>query len=419
MKRLFLLVLVVTALFLFTGCNESTSSDESATLIVESFPEGATIILDGEAVRAVTPATLEVDPGYHEVRLVLVGYEDYYVGVELDDGDTFAILAVMQVSLSTSLIVNTTPTGASIYIDGSYTGETSPVTFTNILPGYHFVRLYKPGYNEVVLYVYIEENIPYYITETLSYPVPPYPVINIYSPYDGEHFVDNVIYVEGYIVLDTGASFTGETAILSINGVDSEISVDYSGNFYETISIAAGENDLQVRANGPYGDTGVSSIVTVYGDFVAPEIEVVLWWNTPTADLDLHAWNPAGEHCYYGNPIISDGFLDIDDTEGFGPETFAVQTANLGIYEIQINSFSLDSDDYSDASIQVFFDGALMETYGPHHFITDDYNGTDPEAWWEVCTIEVVNGRASITHKLPSEEIREKIAFDKANLIEK
>ena len=415
MKRIILLSLFVLSLLLFTSCFESTDPDETGTLIVNSVPEGATIILDGEPTRTITPATLEIDTGNHELRLELTGYQDYVETFNVGDGDTHTVEAIMSVSLNTSLTVETTPSDASIYIDGAYTGYVTPITFTNIIPGFHYIRIYKPGYNEVVHYIELEDFVPYAINEVLEYPVPPYPVFSFNNPYNGEHFADNVIDIDGYIELDTGNPFTGSTAILSINGIDSEIYVS-SGNFYETISISAGENELQMRANGPQGDTGISDIIVVYGDFEAPEIEVVLWWNTPTSDIDLHAWNPAGEHCYYGNSVISDGFLDIDDTEGYGPETFAVQTANSGVYEIQINSYSLDADLYSDASVQVFFDGELQETYGPHHFIIDDNNGTDPAAWWGVCTITIENGRCVIGNEKPTPLVREKIEFDKVNL---
>jgi len=417
MKKLVLFIMLGITLLLFMGCEDDpTDPDPKATLIVESIPAGATIILDGSPVRAITPATIEIDPGFHTILLELAGFQDYYEEFSVADGDTYEVYALMEISMNTSLTVNTTPTGASIYIDGAYTGYFTPATITDITPGYHIIRIYKPGYNEINYFVYIEANVPYTITEVMSYPVPPYPIFTVYEPYDNQHFTDNVIDIWGYVELDTGASYTGETIILSINGIDSEIDVDYYGDFYATISIAAGENDLQLRANGPNGDTGVSDYITVWGDFTAPEIEVVLWWNTPTADLDLHAWNPAGEHCYYGNSVISDGYLDIDDTEGYGPETFAVETANLGVYEIQVNSYSLDSDEYSDASIQVFFDGSLEANYGPHHFITDDGNGSDPEAWWEVCTITVQNGRCIISNDKPTAAVQEKIEFDKSNL---
>ncbi len=416
MKKIILLSLFALSLLLFLGCPNSTDPDESGTLVVNSIPAGATIYLDGEAARIVTPATLEIDAGNHDLRLELTGFQDYVETFNVGDGDTHTVNATMAVTTNTSLSVTTTPSGASVYVDGSYTGELTPITFTNLLPGNHQVRIYKGGYNEVIHNITLVENVPYTINEVLSAPVPPYPVITFYEPSNGEHFTDNVIYVDGYIELDNGSPFGGDSAILSINGVDSEVDVDYYGDFYVTISISAGENYLMMRANSANGDTGVSELITVYGDFEAAEIEVVLWWNTPTSDIDLHAWNPDGEHCYYGYSVISDGFLDIDDTEGFGPETFAVQTANTGVYDIQVNCYSLDSDTYADASIQVFFDGILMETYGPHHFIVDDFNGTDPEAWWEVCTITVEGGRCMISNDKPTQTVQEKIRLDKVNL---
>ncbi len=418
MKKIILFSLFILSLLLFTSCFDTTEPDESATLIVESIPTGATIYLDGEPARIVTPATIEIDPGTHQLRLELTGYQDYNVSFSVQDGDTYEILAVMDVTLNTSLSVVSTPPGASIYIDGAYSNYFTPAVITNLVPGYHYVRIYKPGYNEITYYIYIEENIPYYIVEELFYPVPPYPVFDVTYPYDQQSFEDNEIIVEGYVELDTGAPYTGDNAIISINGIDSEIYVSY-GYYYQTISIAAGENELQLRANGPNGDTGVSDIITVYGNFTAPEIEVVLWWNTPTSDLDLHAWNPVGEHCYYGNSIISDGYLDIDDTEGYGPETFAVEIANSGVYTIQVNCYDLDLDPYSDASIQVFFDGVLQQTFGPHHFIVADYNGTDPAAWWEVCTITVSRGSCVISNDKPTPLVREKIELDKVNLPKK
>jgi hypothetical protein len=317
---------------------------------------------------------------------------------------------------STTLIVQTNPSNASVYIDGAYTGYLTPVTITDILPGDHHVRIYKDGYNEIVQYITIIENETYTISKDLSAPVPPYPVFTFYEPANDQHFLDNVISVDGFIELDNGQPFSGISAILSINGIDSEIEVDTDGNFYVTISIGAGENNLFMRANSANGDTGVSDIITVYGDFIAPEIEVVLWWNTPTSDIDLHAWNPDGDHCYFGNEVIPDGFLDIDDTEGFGPETFAVQTANAGDYVIQVNCYSLDSDTHADASIQVFFDGILQDAYGPHHFIVADYMGEDPEAWWEVCTISIEDGRCVISNDKPTQVVQDKIRLDKVNL---
>ena len=418
--KVLIVLMFIGTMFFLSSCEETTEPEESATLNVDSTPQGATIILDGDQTRAVTPATLEIEPGYHELRLELTGYQDYFETFTVEDGDTYNVDATLVVGYDTSIQISSVPAGASIYIDGTYTGAFTPSTIDGLNPGYHFVRLYLAGYNEYNVYFNLVEGTPYVVYANLGIPQPPLPVFEIYYPYDQQHFDDNVIYLTADVELDNGSPFTGDTAIITLNGYDYEIDVDYYGDIYVDISIAAGENTIQLRANSANGDTGVSDVLTVYGDFVAPEIEVVLWWNTPTSDLDLHAWNPSGEWCYYGNPIISDGFLDIDDVEGYGPETFAVQTANVGIYEIQINCYSLDEDAYSDATVQIFFEGELEATYGPHHFIVDDGNGTNPLAWWEVCTIEVTErGEASITNKPLSPEMREKIMYDKMNLPKK
>ena len=406
------------SLLLFVGCEEETAPAETATLIVNSTPQGATIILDGDQTRAVTPATMEIEPGYHELRLELTGYQDYFETFTVEDGDTYNVDAYLVEAYDTSLQMNSVPAGASIYIDGTYTGLFTPDIIEGLATGNHFLRLYKAGYNEYNEYFNLVEGTPYIVNANLGDPQPPLPVFDISYPYNQQHFSDNVIYLEAEVELDNGNPFTGNTAIITLNGLDYEIDV-YYGYIYVDISIAAGENTIQLRANSTNGDTGVSDVITVYGDFTAPEIEVVLWWNTPTSDLDLHAWNPAGDHCYYLNMNIPDGSLDIDDVDGYGPETFAVPTANVGIYEIQVNCYSLDDDLYADASVQVFFDGELQETYGPHHFIVDDFNGVDPAAWWEVCTIEVYRGQASITNKPLSPEMREKIMYDKMNLPKK
>jgi hypothetical protein len=316
--------------------------------------------------------------------------------------------------------LNSTPAGASIYLDGTNLFLVTPALIDEelLIIGDHHIRLYLDTFNEINIFFNFEEGDGLTFEEDFAAPQPPLPVFEITTPVDLQTFNDNVIAFEGTITLEDRSPFLGDYAILNLNGMDWLINV-YEGEFNETISIASGANLLWMRANSQNGDTGISDVITVYGDFVAPNIEVVLFWNTPTSDMDLHIWNPLGEHCYYNNMIISDGSLDIDDTEGFGPETFTSLTALDGTYTVMINSYSLDSDTYADASVQLFFDGGLYDTYGPHHFATADYNGEDPESWWEVVAIEITDGRISRNTQPVSDEIRAKIVQDMKNLSRK
>jgi len=52
-----------------------------------------------------------------------------------------------QLERNGTLIVDSTPSGATIFIDGHTTHETSPVTFLNMAPGWHRLELKKPGFH--------------------------------------------------------------------------------------------------------------------------------------------------------------------------------------------------------------------------------------------------------------------------------
>ncbi|MBT3755230.1 MAG: PEGA domain-containing protein, partial [Candidatus Cloacimonetes bacterium] len=182
MKKIIVFSLLAMSFLLFVGCEVTTESDDSATLIVDSAPMGAAIFLDGSSTGVVTPATLEIDSGTHQLRLELAGYEDYNETFTVEDDGVYTVLALMDLAINSTLNVTTSPAGASIYIDGAYTGYTSPAVIQGITLGYHYIRIYYPGYNEVTYYVLIQENVPFNIIEVLNYPVPPYPVFDITYP---------------------------------------------------------------------------------------------------------------------------------------------------------------------------------------------------------------------------------------------
>ena len=69
------------------------------------------------------------------------------------------------------------------------------------------------------------------------------------------------------------------------------------------------------------GSNGVSLPVTVE-QVGTGALQVQLTWNTDNTDLDLHIVEPGGDRIYYGDPEgdQSGGELDVDDTNGRGPE---------------------------------------------------------------------------------------------------
>lgn len=69
-------------------------------------------------------------------------------------------------------------------------------------------------------------------------------------------------------------------------------------------------------------------------------ITVTLTWAHAT-DVDLHVFEPGGVHVYYGNRQGTAGFLDVDNTWGFGPEHYVVACNTLvpGTYAVGVNYY--------------------------------------------------------------------------------
>ena len=203
-----------------------------------------------------------------------------------------------------SLIVESTPPGATIYLDGTNMNVVTPASLPGIKAGSHQIRLYKTGYNEYTADFTIEQGVPKTVQADLTVPGFPRPVITIATPANNARFTDNVIHVTGTILVQdslatTPSPFTGNKAILILNGIEREVLVS-GGGFDVPISIASGTNRIQLRANSDNGNTGISPEVVVHGDFEEPDIEITLTWNSPSSDLDLHVVNPRGRRPIMG-----------------------------------------------------------------------------------------------------------------------
>lgn len=83
-------------------------------------------------------------------------------------------------------------------------------------------------------------------------------------------------------------------------------------------------------------------------------IQIGLSWNT-TADIDLHVTDPYGEEINYTNPSSeSGGYLDRDDTDGFGPENI-YWTENIpdGTYSVSIVYYGPSDGPSTDFTLKV------------------------------------------------------------------
>jgi uncharacterized protein YfaP (DUF2135 family) len=107
----------------------------------------------------------------------------------------------------------------------------------------------------------------------------------------------------------------------------------------------------------------VKDVVSFYAKVPRIDLSVVLSWDTDGTDLDLHVTDPAGEECFYRHKeTVAGGRLDVDDTDGFGPEVFTLANAIEGEYLVRVKYFSSHGHAQSLASVDVImYEGTESE----------------------------------------------------------
>lgn len=141
-------------------------------------------------------------------------------------------------------------------------------------------------------------------------------------------------------------------------------------------------SDLIVQFNGAMGLEEVR--IPVRGELVPPPVtatavSIVLRWDTNLSDMDVHFLRPGGRmfandggDCYYAQmepdwgrigDRTDDPFLDVDDTDGFGPETINMSSSAAADYELWVHSFSDQRRRTTRATVEVYLGGTLAGTF--------------------------------------------------------
>ena len=201
------------------------------------------------------------------------------------------------------------------------------------------------------------------------------PQVNITSPEDGSNFTTRLIPVVGTVVGDseiTGATIThnGESRLLPLTHQGTE---GYNYTFSTTLELVQGSNSITVTATDSLNNGG-SDTVTVNADIPIVPISIELTWDTNGTDVDSHLiapcypmWDSFGD-CYYGhrNPdwdnsggsSAGDPSLDVDDTNGYGPENIVLVAPPFeGTYQYKVHYWSDHGYGPSTATVKIWING--------------------------------------------------------------
>lgn len=124
---------------------------------------------------------------------------------------------------------------------------------------------------------------------------------------------------------------------LVVNGNAMPLAHDEQGKFARPYVFGPGSNGIELK-----GADGKSRQRIQFYDANAlkkrAQVRVILAWDDPQAELDLHVLTPDGGHAFFGNPVLANGGgLDVDSVDGAGPEMFSVAAPVPGVYHVYVN----------------------------------------------------------------------------------
>lgn len=94
------------------------------TLALQSSPSGADVFVDGTFV-GITPVNFSVEPGRHDVRFEMPGFNSFSTSTAVGAGQTQTVTANLQSQVRAGTISFTSaPSGADVYVDGRFVGTT-------------------------------------------------------------------------------------------------------------------------------------------------------------------------------------------------------------------------------------------------------------------------------------------------------
>lgn len=222
--------------------------------------------------------------------------------------------------------------------------------------------------------------------------------VDIAEPRNGQVF--DVSHGNTVKVRGTVADPKVKSARMILNGSPKEIVVR-NGSFSQDVALTQEQNSVVVEAQGSDGSVSSSRQVSFATVNVSPkDIMIVLTWDKPKADFDLHVYDPQGGHTSYKSPNIYEsreaivgGQLEQDAKGNYGPEVFTQESAAKGAYTVKSNYYYSGGDGDAHATVTVILYGdnparRIVRVFGPH-IQKDTQTG---EEVWDVARFKMPEG---------------------------
>lgn len=131
----------------------AAAAGQTGAISMISSPQPADVYVNDTYVGQTDNAFVNISEGYHTVRVVKAGYHEYIVDNVYVPGGPAANTVPMSANLQKSealagLVVDSSPSGASVYVDDIYKGTThyGGLQIADLASGLHTIRLEMDGY---------------------------------------------------------------------------------------------------------------------------------------------------------------------------------------------------------------------------------------------------------------------------------
>jgi uncharacterized protein YfaP (DUF2135 family) len=124
---------------------------------------------------------------------------------------------------------------------------------------------------------------------------------------------------------------------LVANGNAMPLYSDDNGRFARYYAFGTGSNSVEVRSADGKATKRVQ-FYEVNTTKAQAQLRIILAWDDPGAEVDLHVVTPDGQHAFWARPVLDGGGgLDVDSVDGPGPEIFSTVAPLHGAYHVYVN----------------------------------------------------------------------------------
>lgn len=152
---------------------------------------------------------------------------------------------------------------------------------------------------------------------------------------------------------------TRQPHTLVVNGNPLPLYTDAEGRFARPYAFGPGSNSVEL-VSGDGQSLRKLQFYEANPNRTPARIRILLGWDDPGAEVDLHVISPDGQHAYWADPVMSNGGgLDVDSVDGAGPEIFSMTAPLHGTYAVYVNywgnygsgGYNFDADTNQNAMI--------------------------------------------------------------------